>query len=296
MRRKLFCFGYGYTAAALDAELAGKNYAIAGTHRAARVPTCERVQTAPFDGTAQSPSVRAALAETTHVLVSVPPGADGDLVIRWHAADLAALPQLQWVGYLSTIGVYGDTGGGWVDETSPVRPASVRARRRAIAEAEWQRFGAAHDKRVEIFRLPGIYGPGRSALDAVKNGTARRIVKAGQVFNRVHVDDIARLLACAIERASFQRRADDAAIYNVVDDEPAPPQDVVAYAASLLGLPAPPETAFADAVLSAMGASFYTENKRVRNARIKSDFAFALAFPTYRHGLSSIAGLPMPDR
>ncbi len=278
---KLFCFGYGYTASALTAELAGSDAAIIGTRRSVR-HTLDQVTLVEFRGDGRDRSVADALTGVTHVLVSIPPDLEGDPVLRHHGADLAGLSSLQWIGYLSTIGVYGDTGGAVVDETSAVRPASERSLRRQVAEAAWRRFGSEHGKRVEIFRLPGIYGPGRSIIEALRAGTARRIVKLGQVFNRIHVADLAHVLALAMRSEPVFD------VYNVADDEPAPPEDVVVYAAELLGLPPPPAIEFAAAKLTPMAASFYGECKRVSNARIRSGLHAVLKYPTYREGLLSI--------
>ena len=230
----------------------------------------------------RSAEVRGLLAGTTHALISIPPDLEGDVVLRHFRDDLAALGDLAWVGYLSTVGVYGDWQGQWVDETSPTRPISERSLRRVQAERAWLDFGKAAGKRVEVFRLAGIYGPGRSVIDTLRAGTARRIVKPGQVFNRIHVDDVARVLAAAIDRDTGHR------IYNVSDDEPAPPQDVVAHAAELLGLPVPPEVAYEAAGLAGMAASFWAESKRVGNARIKADLGVELMYPTYREGLRAL--------
>ena len=237
---------------------------------------------AEFKGDAASGEVRGLLAGTTHALISIPPDLEGDMVLRHFREDLAALPDLAWVGYLSTVGVYGDWQGQWVDETSPTRPISERSLRRVQAERAWLDFGKAAGKRVEVFRLAGIYGPGRSVIDTLRAGTARRIVKPGQVFNRIHVDDVARVLAAAIDKDAGH------SIYNVSDDEPAPPQDVVAYAAELLGLPVPPEIAYETAGLAGLAASFWAESKRVGNARIKADLGVELMYPTYREGLRAL--------
>ena len=216
-------------------------------------------------------------------MISIPPNLEGDAVLRDFAGDIAALPDLAWVGYLSTVGVYGDTDGAWVDETSPVRPLTERSLRRAEAEQAWLDLGASTGRRVEVFRLAGIYGPGRSVLDNLGAGTARRIVKPGQVFNRIHVDDIARVLAAAIDKDTGHR------VFNVSDDEPAPPEDVVAYAAELLGLPVPETVAFEAAGLSGIAASFWSECKRVKNERIRRDLGVELLYPTYREGLRALA-------
>ena len=224
------------------------------------------------------------------MLVSVPPDAGGDPAIVHHARDIEASPSIQWIGYLSTIGVYGDHGGAWIDETTPATPTHDRSRWRLAAEEAWRALGARSGKRCQVFRLPGIYGPGRSAIERVREGSARRIVKPGQVFNRIHVDDIAGALSAAMAG----RGAHD--VYNVTDDEPAPPQDVIAYAAALLHMPPPPEIAFEDAKLSPMVISFYAENKRVGNARLRDELGVKLKFPSYREGLQAILAQSRPTR
>ena len=280
---RLFCFGFGYSAEALARRLSARASTIAGTRTSlAGAEPLLGARLAEFQGDGASGEVRSLLDGTTHLLVSVPPDIEGDMVLRHFRDDLAALPELAWVGYLSTVGVYGDCQGQWVDETSPTRPTSERSLRRVLAEQAWLAFGAETGRRVEIFRLAGIYGPGRSVIDNLKAGTARRVVKPGQVFNRIHVDDIARVLAAAIDTPAGH------SVYNVSDDEPAPPQDVVAYAAELLGLPVPPEIPFEQAGLSGMAASFWAESKRVSNARIKTALGVKLAYPTYREGLRAI--------
>ena len=215
---------------------------------------------------------------------SAPPGEQGDPVLRHHRDDLRAAPQLQWIGYLSTVGVYGGHGGAWVDEATPANPGSPRSQYRLAAEQAWLALPNGAKPLIGVFRLSGIYGPGRSAIDNLRDGTARRIVKPGQVFNRIHVDDIALVLEAAMARQPASQ------IYNVTDDEPAPPQDVVGYAAALLGLPVPPDLPFATAALSPMARSFYSDNKRVRNDRMKRELGVSLAHPTYREGMAAIAG------
>jgi len=280
----LFCFGFGYCAEALARRLSARTVSLAGTrtNRAGSEAEPLGARLAEFKGDAASAEVEGLLAGTTHALISVPPDLEGDLVLRHFRDQLAALGDLAWVGYLSTVGVYGDWQGQWVDEASPTRPISERGLRRVQAERAWLGFGTATGKRVQVFRLAGIYGPGRSVIDALRAGTARRIVKPGQVFNRIHVDDVARVLAAAIDSDTGH------SIYNVGDDEPAPPQDVVAYAAELMGLPAPPEVAFETAGLTGMAASFWVECKRVGNARIKADLGVELIYPTYREGLRAL--------
>jgi nucleoside-diphosphate-sugar epimerase len=280
---RLFCFGFGYSAEALARRLSARTSALAGTRTSlggSEAPLGASL--AEFKGDAASGEVRDLLAGTTHALISIPPDLEGDVVLRHFREELAALQDLAWVGYLSTVGVYGDWQGQWVDETSPTRPISERSLRRVQAERAWLDFGKATGKRVEVFRLAGIYGPGRSVIDTLRAGTARRIVKPGEVFNRIHVDDVAWVLAAAIDKDTGHR------IYNVSDDEPAPPQDVVAYAAELLGLPVPPEVAYGEAGLEGMAASFWAESKRVSNARIKADLGVELMYPTYREGLRAL--------
>lgn len=282
----LFCFGLGYTARALAGRLMDEGWRVAGTARSEKALQSIRgfgAEATLFDGRASNPEAAELLQQSTHLLVSIPPRDEGDAVLRLHRRDLAEAPELEWIGYLSTVGAYGDRQGGWVDEESAPKPKSPGAKRRLDAEQAWAAFGEDTKKPVHTFRLSGIYGPGRNALAALKAGTARRIVKPGQVFNRTHVADIASVLQASIG----QPRA--GAIYNVADDEPAPPQDVVTYGAELLGIEPPPEIAFEDAELSAMGKSFYGECKRVRNGLIKSELGVELAYPTYREGLSALA-------
>jgi dTDP-4-dehydrorhamnose reductase len=287
----LFCFGLGYSAQALARLVGGQGWTVRGTTRTrdgAAELAALGLDALVFDGTAAGSGVGEALRGASHVLVSVPPDADGDPVLRHHGEEVARAGSVRWVGYLSTIGVYGDTGGAWVNEESPVRAASERAQRRLVAESSWAALGRRSDKRVQIFRLGGIYGPGRNALEEVREGMARRIVKPGQVFNRIHVDDIARVLAAALSgRGTY-------GIYNVVDDEPVPPQEVVAYAARLLGALPPPEIPFEAAELSAVARSFYAANRRVRNARIRSDLGVRLAYPTFREGLRALLEAELP--
>jgi hypothetical protein len=282
---RLFCFGYGYSAEALALKLSPRLTEVAGTRTNPEAPAEAGAVLAAYKGDGPSAEVRSLLAGTTHLLVSIPPDLEGDAVLRDFADDIAALPDLEWAGYLSTVGVYGDARGAWVDETSPTRPLTERSLRRAQAEQAWLDFGSGAGRRVEVFRLAGIYGPGRSVIDNLRAGTARRIVKPGQVFNRIHVDDIARVLAAAIDRDT------GLGVFNVSDDEPAPPQDVVAYAAELLGLPVPPAVPFEEADLSGMAASFWSECKRVKNARIRRDLEVELLYPTYREGLRALTVL-----
>ena len=235
-----------------------------------------------FDGSASLADATAALAGTTHLLGSVPAEDAGDPVLACHGGDIARLKSLRWVGYLSTTGVYGDRDGGWVDEESMLRPTGERGRRRVAAEAGWLDLWHRNRVPVHIFRLAGIYGPGRSAFDSLRSGRAQRIDKAGQVFSRIHVEDIAAVLAASMARPN------PGAIYNVCDDDPAPPADVIEQAARLLGIAPPPLIPFEQAKLSDMARSFYADNKRVKNARIKEELGVDLAYPSYREGLAAI--------
>jgi hypothetical protein len=277
----LFCFGLGYSAGFLARDLAPQGWALAGTSRdGAAAP----IALHRFDRAHPLGAARALLAGTTHLLVSIPPDEAGCPVCDVHGPDIAASAGLRWIGYLSSTNVYGDRGGGWVDEATPLAPAGERGRRRAAAEAAWLDLGRSRGIPVQIFRLAAIYGPGRSALDALRAGTARRIVKQGQVFSRIHVADLAAVLAASMARPR------PGAIYNVCDDEPAPPDAVIADAAALLGMPPPPLEDFATAALSPMARSFYDDSKRVANRRIKNELGVVLRYPSYREGLRSLLG------
>lgn len=279
--KRLFCFGLGFSAQALAARLKSQGFAIAGTCRSeakAEELRSEGIEAHLFAG--NKPLDPSALTGTTHLLLSVPPDESGDPVFFRHGNDIAKIAStICWAGYLSTTGVYGDRAGEWVDETSPLQPTTGRGERRLLAERQWASLGLP----LHIFRLAGIYGPGRNQLCSVADGSARRIVKAGQVFSRIHVDDIAAVLAASMARPC------PGAAYNVCDDEPAPPQDVVAFAAGLLHLPPPPEIAFEDADLSPMARSFYEDSKRVSNRSIREELGVSLRYPTYREGLAALA-------
>jgi nucleoside-diphosphate-sugar epimerase len=284
--KSLFCFGLGFSASVLAARLAAQGWTVgASSTSPAGAARIKALGYNPylFDGTSPGPGIAQALATATHVVVSAPPGPAGDPVLIHHADDVARSPALVQIAYLSTIGVYGDWEGAWVDETSQLRPKSERSQRRAAAETGWLALGRSSGKTALVFRLAGIYGPGRSAIDNILDGSARRLIKPGQVFNRIHTADIAGILEAAIHRAPRHT------IYNVADDEPAPPQDVVAFAAGLLGRPALPDVAYDPALLSPMGQSFYAENKRASNARAKGDLGWRLQYPSYREGLAAIA-------
>lgn len=275
----LLSIGHGYSAGALGRRLVADGWRVIGTTRSddrARKIAADGVEPLIWDGG----PLGAALSDADHLLTSVSPGDDGDPVLAAAGGEIAnAADRLRWAGYLSTTGVYGDRQGGWVDETSDLRSTQGRSVARIAAEAAWR---ALPGLPLHIFRLAGIYGPGRGPFSKVKRGDARRILKDGQVFSRTHVEDIATVLAASIARP------DPGAVYNVCDDEPAPPEDVLAHAADLLGVPVPPAVRFEDADLSPMARSFYAENRRVRNDRIKRDLGVTLAYPTYREGLAAI--------
>jgi len=274
--KTVLIFGAGYSGKAFARALP-PGTAVAGTTRSPEKFAALReagIAPLPFDGT-PTPEIRDALRHATHVVVSIAPDERGDPALDAVAAGLAdGLPELRWIGYLSTVGVYGDHGGGWVDEASACRPVSQRSRRRLEAERQWLDLGRRAGVPVAVLRLSGIYGPGRNAFVNLRDGTARRLIKPGQVFNRIHRDDIAGALRHLAER-------DLGGTFNVTDDMPAPPQDVVAYAASLMNVEPPPEIPFETAQLSPMARSFYDENKRVSNAAIKLA-GYAFRFPDYR--------------
>lgn len=267
MTKTLLSFGHGYTARALEKQLPS-DWTVIGTSRDGG------------NGTLKWPGsdMTDALSKATHMLISIAPTPDGDPVLNALGDQIANAPMLQWVGYLSTTGVYGDHGGGWVDETTPLTPSTTRGEMRMKAEREWQKQGLS----LHIFRLAGIYGPGRGPFAKVRNGTARRIIKPNQVFSRTHVDDIAQVLAASIARPN------PGAIYNVCDNDPAPPQDVIGHAAELLDMPIPPSENWETAEMTPMARSFYAESKMVRNDRIKDELGVTLKYPDYRSGLKAL--------
>ncbi len=282
---RLFIFGLGYTALHLADCLRRIGWSLAGTVRGqhkADALQAQGIDTFLFDRGKPLADVAVALDGVTHLLSSVPPDADGDPVLDHHGADIAAqATTLRWAGYLSTTGVYGDAGGGWVDEDSALNASGPRGKRRVAAEAGWLGLYEQSGVPVHLFRLPGIYGPGRSAIDSVRAGTARRIDKPDQVFCRIHVDDIAGAVIASMAAPR------PGTAYNIVDDEPAPAAQVVEYAAQLLGVEPPPLEPFDLETMSTMAASFYADNRRVRNDRLKSWLNYRLIHPTYREGLAA---------
>ncbi|WP_298294948.1 SDR family oxidoreductase [uncultured Litoreibacter sp.] len=283
MTDHLFSFGHGYSAKALTRLLLPQGgWRITGTTR-----TEEKAGTLRLSGVSPviwpGGEVDVQLDGVTHLLISAGPNEDGDPVLAKMAGAIARqAPRLKWVGYLSTTGVYGDHQGGWVDESTPLSPSTERGQLRVQAEAAWQLLASEAGFPLHIFRLAGIYGPGRGPFSKVRNGTARRIIKEGQVFSRIHVEDIAQVLAASITSP----RA--GAIYNLCDDDPAPPEDVIQYAAELLDLPVPPAVDFETADMTPMARSFYAESKKVRNDLIKSELGIRLIYPDYRAGLQAL--------
>jgi nucleoside-diphosphate-sugar epimerase len=282
-RPHLFCFGLGYSAMALARRLTAAGWTVTGTCRTTEKAALLRgtgLGAVIFDR--NRPIEPQILNGVTHVLVSAPPDPAGDPVLARHGDDIAAISGLSWLGYLSTTGVYGDRGGGWVDETVPLRPTGERGRRRVVAEQGWLGLWRDRGVPIHIFRLAGIYGPGRSAFDALRAGTAKRIDKPGQVFSRIHVEDVASILLASMGRPR------PGAVYNVCDDDPAPPAVVIAHAAKLLGVEPPPLVPLDRADLSPMARSFYDDNKRVFNRLIKTELGVSLRYPDFRAGLTAI--------
>jgi nucleoside-diphosphate-sugar epimerase len=285
----LLCFGLGYSVKHFIGSYGDGFERIVGTvrsaERAAALSTrmAGRLKAFVFDGAGAPPELSSAIGEANVALVSVPPDETGDPVVAAFGDTLAQARHLRLIVYLSTIGIYGDQGGAWVDETTPPRPDSARSRARLAAEQAWQELGARTGRSVAILRLAGIYGPGQNALVQIAQGKAKHIVKPGQVFNRIHVGDITQAI-----NAAFARKA--AGIFNVADDEPSPPGDPLAFAAQLLGRDLPPEIPFAEAAasLSPMALSFWQECRRVRNDKLKRELGVALLYPTYREGLRAL--------
>jgi len=285
----LVCFGFGYSAEHF-VQMFGERFdrivgTVRSTERAAILSAHDngRLKAIVFDGNTASPELRSAVHDADAVLVSAPPDENGDPVLRVLAGELAHAANLRSVVYLSTIGVYGDCGGAWVDEATPAKPEAARSRERLAAEQAWQDLGARHGIAVAVLRLAGIYGPGQNALAQVASGRARRIVKPGQIFNRIHVGDIAQAIAAALMREA-------SGIFNVADDEPTPPGDPIAFAAQLMGVAPPPEIPFETAAqtMSPMALSFWQECRRVRNDKLKNELGVRLLYPTYREGLRGL--------
>ncbi len=282
----LFCFGLGYTATALGKVLLQQGWQVSGTCQTEdkqQELASLGFQATLFDGSTHSEAVAQLLGSATHLLQSIAPDEAGDPVLRVFAEDIQARAnKIQWLGYLSTTAVYGDRQGGWVDETSDLAPQMPRGRWRMGAEKQWRSTMDDYGLPVHIFRLAGIYGPGRNQLNKLKAQKARRIIRKGQLFSRIHVDDIAQVLSASIQRPN------PGAVYNVCDNEAAPPQDVIEFAARLLGIDPPPAELFEEAQLSDMARSFYSESKKVSNEKIKTELGVELKYPTYREGISAL--------
>ncbi len=285
----LFCFGLGYSAEHFVARFGDGFDRIIGTVRGSERTAVlnarfgGRLKALAFDGVTATPELTSAISEADVALVSIPQTAKGDPVLAAFGEPLTHAKRLQSIVYLSTVGVYGDQGGAWVDEATPPRPGSGRARERLAVEQAWQNFGERSHKAVAILRLAGIYGPGRNALVKIMRGDARRVVKPGQVFNHIHVGDIAKAIDAAFARAAV-------GIFNVADDEPSPAGDLLVFAAQLLGRDPPPEIPFEKAApsMSPMALSFWQECRRVRNNKLKRELGVALDYPTYREGLRAL--------
>jgi len=275
VKKTILSIGHGFSARALAPLLLAKGWRVIGTTRSeekAEILRSEGIEALVWPGAAL------AFEEASHLLTSVAPQESGDPVLAEFAPLLRQADHFEWVGYLSTTGVYGDHQGGWVDETTPLTPATKRGKARVKAEAAWQALGLP----LHIFRLAGIYGPARGPFAKVRKGTSRRIIKPGQVFSRIHVEDIGAILDASI------RQPNPGAIYNLCDDDPAPPEAVIEHAAKLLGLPVPPAVPFEDADMTPMARSFYAESKRVKNHRIKAELGVKLRYPDYRSGLAAL--------
>ena len=287
----VFFFGMGYSSLAtaraihqiidIDVPIAGTTRTEEGVERLAESPYHLHV----FDGMTAGTTLAVDLHKATHVVLSIPPNDSGDPALNLHRADLDRAQQLEWLCYFSTVGVYGDFDGAWVDERAPTRPVNKRSAQRVEIEQMWRDYAAARQVPLLVLRLAGIYGPGRSSFDKLREGTARRIVKPNQVFNRIHVEDIGRVTAFA----ALQKLG---GTFNLSDDEPAPPQDLVEYAAKLMGVPVPPDIPFAEAEMTPMARSFYSDNKRVSSRAIKEALEIELLYPTYRAGLDAIFKQP----
>lgn len=285
VEKHLFCFGHGYCCDYLGQTLmAAGGWRISGTTRDSDKKELMRDRgIRPFTFSEDHPLADPLyiLRDVTHILISTPPNDEGDPSFLMHAQDICTLKNIEWIGYLSTTGAYGDRAGGVVDETSEVRPTSIRGTRRAKAEEQWLSLFKSHDLPVHVFRLAGIYGPGRSALDSVRAGVARRIDKPGHAFSRIHVDDIVQVLQASIAKPAPGN------IYNLCDDEPVPSHMVIDYACKLLGLPSPPLIPYEKADLAPITRSFYADNKRVSNEKIKTALGVQLKYPSYREGLQA---------
>lgn len=277
-KNSLFCFGLGFAAQALAKRLHSQEWNISGTCRAKdKENSSKELSVFPFDGTDPTEEICNALSKATHLLISIPPQPSGDVVLQNFSSQISECKNLKWIGYISSTGVYGDTQGKWVDESSPLQPETELNVRRVEAENDWLKIAP-----VMIFRCAAIYGPGRNLLISVKQGRARRIKKPGLVFSRTHVEDLAQALEASM------RNPKPGEIYNVSDDEPSPPSEAVEYACKLLNITPPPLIPFETAELSDIARGFYQACKRVGNKKIKEELGVKLQYPDYRSGLDAI--------
>ncbi len=282
--KHLFCFGFGYCCEYLTSVLQEDSWRISGTTRdpdKRKELRSRGIQAHLFDFEVPLLDPLYMMRDVTHILVSTPPSEEGDPTFNMHAHDIVKLPNLEWIGYLSTTGAYGDRNGEWVDENTPPRPTTKRGSRRLKAEDQWLSLNKNYDLPTHIFRLAGIYGPGRSAIDSVRSGIARRIDKPGHAFSRIHVEDIINVLLASIAHPKAGE------IYNLCDDAPAPSHEVILYACELLGVQPPPLIPYDKVDLAPITQSFYTDNKRIRNNKIKNDLGVCLKYANYKQGLKS---------
>jgi nucleoside-diphosphate-sugar epimerase len=283
--KHLFCFGFGYTCDYLGHALMQEGgWRVSGTTRdpeKRKELRARGVNAYLFDDEVPLPDALYILRDVTHILISTPPDDHGDPSFAMYGQDILKLQNLEWIGYLSTTGAYGDRSGGWVDENSEIRPTTIRGSRRVKAEEQWLSLCHHNNLPVHIFRLAGIYGPGRSALDSVRAGVARRVDKPGHAFSRIHVEDIVQVLKACIAHPKAGE------IYNLADDVPAPSHEVIDYACKLLGLPSPPLIPFDKVDLAPITQSFYADNKRIKNDKIKNELGVKLKYRSYREGLEA---------
>ncbi|MBT3924004.1 MAG: SDR family oxidoreductase [Nitrospina sp.] len=280
---QLFCFGLGFSSLALAEKLLPKGWKVSGTYRGSEKQDTIQVKNSYlFDGAYSTPEISAAISQATHLLIAIPPQPSGDVVLKHFGEAISKASHLRWIGYLSSTGVYGDSQGEWVDETSPLLGSTELNRRRIEVESAWLKMGSDHGLPVMIFRCVGIYGPGRNLLVSVKQGRARRIDKPGLVFSRIHTDDLAQTLEASMETPQ------PGEVYNVSDDCPCPPAEAVEYACDLLGIEPPPLVPYEEADLSPTARGFYETNKRILNKKIKEQLGVKLRYPDYRSGLDAL--------
>lgn len=280
---RLFCFGLGFSSQALAKRLLPQGWNISGTLRGGQdAIKTKSISVCPFDGSHPTPEISEAISQATHLLITIPPQPSGDVVLENFTKEISKARNLQWIGYMSSTGVYGDTKGQWVDESSPLLATTEHNRQRIEVESAWLKLGRDHNLPVMVFRCVGIYGPGRNLLVSVKEGRARRIDKPGLVFSRIHSEDLAQTLEASMKKPQ------PGEVYNVGDDCPSPPAEAVEYACGLLGVEPPPLVPYEQADLSPTARGFYTTNKRISNKKIKQELGVDLRYPDYRSGLNAL--------